>query len=265
MPASRRRSAASRVLARSALPRWWAQPSSTPRSDRRDRLDDRSELRVDLVLAALPRARTPRVAPVLRDDEQPLEQVEVVVAGVEQRLAEGGEVVQGSEQRVGGIDAVLRQRGERVELVVHLAGEVGEGRRLGALLGHELLHEVPRSVEGQRQRSQLGGIDLGGVEEQDRALERRVLEQLVEDAGPAPVEGHRRGHLVEHLDLRWQPRLDGVLGEDALREGVQRADGGAVELGQCQPAALRLGAVARRPPPAACAGRGRAARRRPSR
>ena len=57
--------------------------------------------------------------------------------------------------------------------------------------------------------------------------------------GPAPVERDAGGDLVEHLEPRRELGLDGVLGEDALGEGVEGADGGAVELGERRPGTAR--------------------------
>ncbi len=54
------------------------------------------------------------------------------------------------------------------------------------------------------------------------------------------VEGHRRADFVEHLDARWESSLNGVLGEQALRERMERADGGTVELFEGLSAPLRL-------------------------
>ena len=111
------------------------------------------------------------------------------------------------------------------------------------------LGQVPVVVEGE-------GDDAQGVEphpgrrgEQQRALDRVVGQQLVEKPGPTVVEGHRRRHLVEHLDPRRQPGLDGMLGEQPLGEAVQRADGGAVEVVEGAGAAVGHGVVAGAPGP----------------
>ena len=70
-----------------------------------------------------------------------------------------------------------------------------------------------------------------GVErEEQRALERGVVEQLVDEAGPALLERELRRDVVEHLDARREPGLDRVLGEEPLRERVQGGHRGAVEL-----------------------------------
>ena len=64
----------------------------------------------------------------------------------------------------------------------------------------------------------------------DRRLELGIVEQLVDEPPPALVERDARRDLVADLDPRRQPGLDRELGEDALRERVQRADRGRVEL-----------------------------------
>jgi hypothetical protein len=113
----------------------------------------------------------------------------------------------------------------------------GSRRRLGDVV----LHQVPGGVEGQGEGAQLGRLDARGAEQQQGALEVGVVEQLVQGPGPAAVEGHRRGDLVEHLDPWRQLGLDRVLGEDALGERVQGADGCAVELAERDAGPLRLG------------------------
>ena len=112
-----------------------------------------------------------------------------------------------------------------------------DGRGIGLDSPHPLLHQVPVVVEGLGQVLQGRGLDPGGEEQQEGALECGVGQQLVAERRPAGLEGDRRAHLVEHLDPGRQAGLDRVLGEQALGEGVQRADGGAVELFEGQPAA----------------------------
>ena len=110
--------------------------------------------------------------------------------------------------------------------------------------GHPVLDEVPGVVEGLRQGAQLARIDSRRVEQQEGALELGVVEELVERSGEPSIEGHAGRDLVEHLDLRGELRLDRVLAEDPLREGVQRADRGPVELPQrlaAAPGLLRSG------------------------
>ena len=55
------------------------------------------------------------------------------------------------------------------------------------------------------------------------ACEPLVVEELVEERGPALVEGELGGELVGDLDPRRQPGRERVLGQEALGEGVQRA------------------------------------------
>ena len=195
-----------------------------------------------------PPAPRPRLADplaVLGDVAEHLEHVEVVGARGGELLAEVRELVDRREELVGGVDALGAQLGEASDLAEDLGDAVGDRRRLGALLGHEVFDEVPRPLEGQGQRAQLAGVDVGGVEQEDRALEIGIVEELVEDARPPTVERHRGRHLVEHLHPRRQLGLDGVLRQQPLRERVQRADGGAVELRQRGPAEVGLGSGAR--------------------
>ena len=91
--------------------------------------------------------------------------------------------------------------------------------------------------------------------------------QLVTKHRPAAFEGHLGADLVEHLDPGREAGLDRVLGEQALGEGVQGADGRTVELVRAQPAAragVALGIGLGRPLQLG-AGCGRGARRPPSR
>ncbi len=79
------------------------------------------------------------------------------------------------------------------------------------------------------------GLDPGGEQQQDRAFECGVGQELVAERRPAGLEGHRRAHLVEHLDPGRESGLHRVLGEQALGERVQGADGRTVELLQGEP------------------------------
>ena len=140
-----------------------------------------------------------------------------------------------------------------------------ERRRVG--LGvHALGHEVPVGVAGEGQRAQHREGGVGVEREEHGALERGVVEQLVDEAGPALLERELRRDVVEHLDARRQAGLHRVLGEDALRERVERGHRGGVELLERERRPRRgdgigvAGAVVPAP-----AGSGRAARPPPSR
>ncbi len=74
------------------------------------------------------------------------------------------------------------------------------------------------------------------------AHRRRVVEEGFDEGGVALVEGDRALHLVEHLEVRRQRRLDGELGEQPAGEGVQRADRGLVQVGHGRHARRRVGA-----------------------
>jgi hypothetical protein len=201
----------------------------------------RAELRVHLVLVAPPRALGAGVAVVLGwAAEQDVHEVELVTADPLQALAERREVVEGEPQPVAGVDARATQLHQGGELGVDLRDEVAGRGRIGGGGRNEVVDEVPRRVEGEGEGAELLRVDAGRVEQEDRALELWVLEELVEDAGPAPVERHRGRDLVEHLDLGGELRLHRVLGEEPLGERVEGADGGPVELAEGVAAARRL-------------------------
>ena len=104
--------------------------------------------------------------------------------------------------------------------------------------------EVPVVVEAVGQAAQLleGDAELEGHQHREGVV--RVAEQLVDDARPPLVEVDQRRHLVHDLDRRRQPGLDGVLDEDPLGEGVEGAQGGAVEVDECRRRHRRLRSVA---------------------
>ena len=111
---------------------------------------------------------------------------------------------------------------------------------------HQLVHEVPRRLEGEGQRAQLVGSTPARAQQEDRPLERGVGEEVVEDAGPTPVEGDGGAHLVEDLDAGRKRGLHRVLEQQSLGEGVERADGGAVELAERAPGTARPRSGSRR-------------------
>ena len=75
-----------------------------------------------------------------------------------------------------------------------------------------------------------GEAGVGVEREQQRALERRVVEQEIDEARPAILERHLRPDVVEHLDPGREAGLDRVLAEEPLRERVQGGHRGGVEL-----------------------------------
>ena len=158
------------------------------------------------------------------------------------------------------------RRGQLVELAEHRRERAVERRRVGLRVacarprGPSWRCTRAASVRSTARRG------VGVEREQERALERGIVEQLVDEAGPALLERDLRRDVVEHLDARRQAGLDRVLGEEPLRERVQRGDRGRVELVERQrrPAPRRPGRRRARPARAR-AGCGRAARRPPSR
>ncbi len=78
------------------------------------------------------------------------------------------------------------------------------------------------------------------MRDQQVAAGRRVVEQFVAEALPPLVEPNPRLDVVVDLERRREPRLERVLGQDAMGEAVQRRDRRGVELLPCSRAALAL-------------------------
>ena len=95
--------------------------------------------------------------------------------------------------------------------------------------GHTV-EQVPVGGERLGDRTQLLEPHARREPEHDRGLVLRRIEHLVDEPFPTRIERDRGRDLVADLDARWEPGLDRELGEEALREGVQRADRGRVEL-----------------------------------
>jgi hypothetical protein len=66
--------------------------------------------------------------------------------------------------------------------------------------------------------------------DEQRLLEVGIVEQLIARAPPARLERQQRRHFVVHRDAGRQAGLERERSEDPLRERVQRADRGVVEL-----------------------------------
>ena len=161
------------------------------------------------------------------DGQEP--QLLVLVGGRSQLVVPGPVPRQQPEHLVVVGEAVLRAGPELLQ-----PGEHGRERRreLGwvGLGAHALGHEVPVGVAGQGQRAQHGERRVCVEREEHRALELGVVEQLVDEAGPALLERELRRDVVEHLDAGRESGFDRVLGEDALRERVEGRHRGSVEL-----------------------------------
>ena len=123
--------------------------------------------------------------------------------------------------------ALVGARHHPVECVEHAVGV--ERRRLG-LGSHALLDEVPVGVAGERDGAQRGAGGVGIEGEEQWPFDSGVVEQLVEETGPALLERHLRRDVVEDLDTGREAGLDRVLHEEPLRERVQGRHRGAVEI-----------------------------------
>ena len=168
-----------------------------------------------------------------------------------------------AEARLGLVEA--GEDGADVAIAAHRGrAEVGDVARLGVLgrgdgraegvepgddvraaagpCGHverdAVLDEVPVGLEvldhpaqGLRpaERRPVEQLDELGGGQAGRWLAVGVVEQLVEEVLPAFVEGQLALQLVEDVEPRGQPGLDGELEQDAPGEGVQRADRRLVE------------------------------------
>ena len=90
--------------------------------------------------------------------------------------------------------------------------------------------EVPVVVEGPGQRVQVLQLDTHGQRRHQDVTDRVVVQQSALDHRPALLAGRGGPDLVEHLQARRDLGLDRVQGQDPLRERVQGADGGEVDL-----------------------------------
>ena len=91
---------------------------------------------------------------------------------------------------------------------------------------------VPVLVEPHGQRPDLVEPHCVHLKLQQRGAHLGLFEELIEEVAPADVEVDLRADVVEHLHAGRQTGLHRVLGQDPLREGVQRAHRGSVQLVQ---------------------------------
>ncbi len=119
--------------------------------------------------------------------------------------------------------------------------------------------DLDRAQRGRRNRSvcqpvvvlvQLAGDGAQVVEAEaeeqpgeQRVLELGIGEEVVDERRPVLVERDPCLDVVEHLESGREARLERVLGEDALREAVQRGERRVVELLECLVATYALGRV----------------------
>ena len=138
-----------------------------------------------------------------------------------------------AEEVVAGVGAVLAEAHESSGLGDDLR-DVGHHRRWRGGPAQDVgLDEVPVGVELRDERADvLVQVDAERAADLERVRHVVGIEQLGLQLRPPGLERDRRRHLIEHLHQGRQLRLDGVLGEDPLREGVQGADGGDVEVVQ---------------------------------
>ena len=159
-----------------------------------------------------------------------------------------GELVETREHGVGVGPAVDARCAHRVELLEPtVERQPGQRRRLA-----DPIEQVPVVVEHLGHRAEMLQLHVGREEDEHRRLERRIVEELVDELVPARLERETRRDLVAHFDPGRQSDLDREFGEDALRKRVQGGDGGRVEVVErglaAGPHDLRLGGR-RRPPP----------------
>ncbi len=123
--------------------------------------------------------------------------------------------------------AALRELAQAADEFAHVGHR---HRRRRGLRQDAVVDEVPVLAEQQGERPDVLEVHAQRHREQQRLGDGVVVEQRRLQLRPAFLERDRRADLVLHVDDRRQPRLDRVLGEQALRERVQRADRGAVEV-----------------------------------
>jgi hypothetical protein len=155
----------------------------------------------------------------------------VLVRRLAQPLEEGRDLVlQVAEQPVVRIAAVVPALEQCLD--APLEPLPVDLRRLDARPGQAavLCGQVPVGLEDDGQVAQVVHADVAGERQQQAPLQRAVVEELLPEARPAVLELDLGGDLVEDLDVRRQPGLQGMLGEDALGEGVQGRDGCRVDL-----------------------------------
>ena len=140
-----------------------------------------------------------------------------------------------------------------------------ERRRVG-LLVHALGHEVPVGVARERERAQHRERGVGVEREEDGAFERGIVEQVVDEAGPALLERELRRDVVEHLRraAAGRPRPGARRGCAARTRAGWTPRPRRAPPARAWRAPRRPGRRRARPAPAR-AGCGRAARPRPSR
>ena len=180
--------------------------------------------RVALALAE----REPRPAP------QQLECFELVAGGREP-VAVHRERVEMREQQVARDPTVAASRQDRVECEDHRSG-VGRRHRLGSDLVRA--QPVPVGVHQADETLDLAHPETDGGQHDDRPLQRGVGEARVDEAAPAVVEGEARLDVVEHFERGRQSGFERELGEQPLREAVQRGDRRLVERRDRGPAPL---------------------------
>ena len=166
-----------------------------------------------------------------------------------QPLGVGGDLVEARAEQVVAVAAVAPLGAHRVEL--RRAPAPARRPTAGgsaAVSGTRSSTRSQLASNAAARASRASAPHAGGEQEQERALERRVGEQLLAERAPPPLVLDAGADLVEHLDARREAGLDRVLGQDPLGERVQRADGGAVELVERRAAAARRRRG--RPPPA---------------
>ena len=136
------------------------------------------------------------------------------------------ELVEPLEQVVVGVSAVFALGDRGVELGEPRVELQGRQCRWVA----DPIEEIPVVVEELGHPAQVLELAARAEQHEHRGLERGIVEEIVTGAAPARVEREQRRHLVVHLDARRQAGLDRERGENALRERVQRADRGGIEL-----------------------------------
>ncbi len=95
-------------------------------------------------------------------------------------------------------------------------------------------------VQDARHASEVVEVDAQRERREQDRLEVRVGDERVEELPPALLEANGRLDVVDHLEPGREPGLEGVLGENALGETVQRRERGVIDVVQRRPAPFPL-------------------------